>query len=748
MKAHLKKAKVISLSACTIAKNEEKNIGKSIRSYRKYADEIIVVDTGSTDRTVEIAESLGARVIHFPWCDDFAAAKNAALDQAAGNWILFLDADESLAGKTAENLCAVAFAAQQKGYNAVGCRMENLDPETNERAADGYSVRLFRKGIRYRYPIHEEIYADGGIHVFNVDKSYYYLIHTGYAASKARGKCLRNLPLLLKDVEETDSQVRKTTDLFYISDAYIGLAEWEKARRYAERFLEESAANNVQLLGLRTKPYLNILNALEHEKAEPEKLEHWLGILEEKFPDNPDGAFVRGRLEFSRYRFAEARDALLRAIGLSESYLGVSVDSVAGKKASIYNLCGACEETLFHIPEAVDFFFKGAQQETESQPPLFSLFRLVKDMPEQAVTEFADTLYKSAPSAKKVTVLAALMGNYMSSQLLRCYAALRSRQEDGPLRADVTAFLLVGKGDYAGAARMFMMQHDNGGYARRALACALLAPGGEGEALWAEAAEAAGSSCAFAAGLAEKPDAPDTGAMVDFYIELSRMGHGDVAERLSLRAAESLTPEENLVFARGFGEQSGCPLALAAVEHTALSPETVFLQGFYCYRLGRFYEAEDLLTLARRAGCKNAQGAAELAARARELQKPGEEAALRTLHEQAEAAAAAGDFARASQAFAAYRRAALPDAPLCSIEAAVRYYAGEYRRAALAAESGLLRSPGDFDLLYNAACAYEKLGDSERAAARYEKALALCRDDALRKEITQELRRSGRRTGT
>ena len=85
---------MLKISACVITKNEEKNIGRWLDCMRQLADEMIVVDTGSTDATVELAQAAGAKVCHFSWCDDFAAAKNFALEQANGDWILFLDADE------------------------------------------------------------------------------------------------------------------------------------------------------------------------------------------------------------------------------------------------------------------------------------------------------------------------------------------------------------------------------------------------------------------------------------------------------------------------------------------------------------------------------------------------------------------------------------------------------------------------------------------------------------------------------
>ena len=82
------------ISACMIAKNEEKNIARCINSYKSIVDEIVVIDTGSTDRTIEIAQDLGAVVYNYRWNNDFAAAKNYALSKVNGDWAIVLDADE------------------------------------------------------------------------------------------------------------------------------------------------------------------------------------------------------------------------------------------------------------------------------------------------------------------------------------------------------------------------------------------------------------------------------------------------------------------------------------------------------------------------------------------------------------------------------------------------------------------------------------------------------------------------------
>lgn len=90
------------LSLCTIVKNESENLSCCLASVQPYADEIIVVDTGSEDGTPEIASQYGAKVGYFEWCDDFAAARNYALSLVTGEWILVLDADEELVVPSAD----------------------------------------------------------------------------------------------------------------------------------------------------------------------------------------------------------------------------------------------------------------------------------------------------------------------------------------------------------------------------------------------------------------------------------------------------------------------------------------------------------------------------------------------------------------------------------------------------------------------------------------------------------------------
>ncbi|MBW4579490.1 MAG: tetratricopeptide repeat protein [Tildeniella nuda ZEHNDER 1965/U140] len=140
------------LSLCMIVRDEEATLRRCLASVIDVVDEIILVDTGSCDRTVAIANELGATVYSFTWCDDFAAARNESLKYAHGDWILVLDADEVL---VSERVPALQQATQQEETIAVTLLREELDTTHPHSQLS----RLFRRhpAITFTRPYHELI---------------------------------------------------------------------------------------------------------------------------------------------------------------------------------------------------------------------------------------------------------------------------------------------------------------------------------------------------------------------------------------------------------------------------------------------------------------------------------------------------------------------------------------------------------------------------------------------------------------
>lgn len=147
-----------TISLCVIARDEEEMLGACLDSARAFVDEMIVLDTGSADRTREVAREHGARVESFTWCDDFAAARNAAIEYASGDWVFMLDADERIEDGCGPELKVVAAAADA----AVHVVMPSIKSILNPDAADGFVIsfhgRMLRRSpaIRYIGAIHED----------------------------------------------------------------------------------------------------------------------------------------------------------------------------------------------------------------------------------------------------------------------------------------------------------------------------------------------------------------------------------------------------------------------------------------------------------------------------------------------------------------------------------------------------------------------------------------------------------------
>ena len=109
----------MKISLCIICKDEEKKIARCINSVKEKVDEIVVVDTGSTDNTINIVKELGAKVFEIPWENDFAKARNYAISKCKGNWIVFLDADEYLLGSCLNNLRPYIIQAENNKHDFI-----------------------------------------------------------------------------------------------------------------------------------------------------------------------------------------------------------------------------------------------------------------------------------------------------------------------------------------------------------------------------------------------------------------------------------------------------------------------------------------------------------------------------------------------------------------------------------------------------------------------------------------------------
>ena len=193
-----------------IARDEERFLGECLRRARGAFDELVLVDTGSTDRTVEIATSFGAKIVHDPWADDFAAPRNRGLEAATGDWVLVLDADEFLLDGSCERLRALV-----EDPSALAYHLRFTNVYTGGKTLGVMMVRLFRNlpGIAYENVIHEQVtpslQAVGGplgLQILSADVE---VEHHGYTDEVMidRNKNERNERLFLKQLERAPGDI-------------------------------------------------------------------------------------------------------------------------------------------------------------------------------------------------------------------------------------------------------------------------------------------------------------------------------------------------------------------------------------------------------------------------------------------------------------------------------------------------------------------------------------------------------------
>ena len=233
----MNKVKGTSISACAIMKNEKSHVKAWLDNVRCFAQEIIVVDTGSTDGTNEfLAKQFDVKLISYEWQHDFAQAKNVALKEATGDWLIFTDADECFYNP--ENIIEYLeqLDKQYADIDVIFCPIDNIDADSNNEIINSDVVpRIIRNhvGIKYMGAVHEQltkggepwqdlkyIVADGNLAIR----------HTGYSTKVITFKHQRNYEILCQVMRKSNKP-----DMYYgfLSESLLGLEKYQEALEYA-----------------------------------------------------------------------------------------------------------------------------------------------------------------------------------------------------------------------------------------------------------------------------------------------------------------------------------------------------------------------------------------------------------------------------------------------------------------------------------------------------------------------------------
>lgn len=338
------------LSICIIVKNEEQNIERCLKCLQPYPFEVIVVDTGSADKTKEIAQKYAAHVYDFEWCDDFAAAKNYAIYKAENEYVMVLDSDEFLEPLEVEKLKELILQYPErvgriKRRNILtrnGLKQENVE----------WINRIFsKKRFRYEGRIHEQVTALDG-------KEYETYItpviieHAGYdlPEEERKKKAERNINLLLQELKrlETEQNEVKLPYIFYqLGKGYYMAGNYEAACEYFSKGLSFDLNPKLEYVIDMVETYgYALVNGGRAEEA------LFFENIYEEFGKNADFQFLMGLIYMNNARFDAAIEEFLKAVK-QPGCRTVGVNSYL----SYYNI-GVIYECLGKAKEAAEYYRK------------------------------------------------------------------------------------------------------------------------------------------------------------------------------------------------------------------------------------------------------------------------------------------------------------------------------------------------------------------------------------------------------
>lgn len=348
------------VSLCMIVKNEEACLPGCLRSVRGVADEIIVVDTGSTDGTVKVAESFGAKVYRSEWNDSFSEARNCSLSKATKDWILVMDADDVFEREDLQKLLSIT--RDGDGETDVYCGRTlcySGDTPDGGSVLLNMNVRLIRnnRGLCYRGRIHEQIVRmeNGRAVPFRIAAADIRFHHYGYLSSciEAKDKHARNIALIGKELEERPDDPFM---LFNLGNEYFAMKEIEKSFGYYVESLEKTdfSQGYAPMLLLRAAICCDIL----HRDGE---LFRFVRLGLHRYPHMTDFEFLRGNALLRQKRLTAALRSYLRCVRMGEppadsnSVLGVGTFRPELALSNVYERLGEYDKALRHCEKALRY---------------------------------------------------------------------------------------------------------------------------------------------------------------------------------------------------------------------------------------------------------------------------------------------------------------------------------------------------------------------------------------------------------
>ncbi len=406
-----------SLTLCMIVRNEEAQLPRCLDSVKSIVDEMIIVDTGSTDRTIEIAEQYGAKVFRHQWSNDFAAARNAGLEKASGDWILVLDADEVLDSYGCELL---PLYMTHPGIEGILFQLHNdLNENRGWEIMVNPVLRMFRNRseYRYRYPIHEQVIDSIAANSEGAALGQTELVihHDGYGQKQlqTKQKIRRNRAALEQVLEK---EPHNAFHLFNMGVNYCQTHEHDKA---VDCF-RQSRLYGPQESPFRSAAYLHEIMSLFHLQQITEALlTAEAGIKE--YEDYADLYHWQGILQLQNEETDAAERAFTRALSLGSS--GKYVTEKGNGTFRTLWLMGKLYQDSAQFDQAISYFTAAIEMEPVFYPALRALAHVLNCCGrEQELIPLMERLMRVSGPELRLSMLATLAE-------ANCYSTILSLTE-------------------------------------------------------------------------------------------------------------------------------------------------------------------------------------------------------------------------------------------------------------------------------------------------------------------------------
>ncbi|MFQ5685374.1 MAG: glycosyltransferase [Candidatus Scalindua sp.] len=280
-----------TISLCIIARDEADNLKSCLQSYSDLVDEIIVVDTGSTDNSIHVAEQFGAKVSCHPWKDDFSYSRNASLEKATSDWILWTDADDII---TEENCKKIKEIKDEYGLN---CSFSFVIKNSLDGILGSVfnQIRMFPRDprVRFRYKVHEQILPSIEEVGYKTHFTDIMILHTGYSDPEiVKRKQMRNMEILNGQLKENENN--PVTVYLYAGNLF-DLDRFEEAIPYYEKAMQLSGEQNSKLHIYESSP-VALADVYERIK-DYDNARKWAENAYKIDPNHPQTNLILGKLE-------------------------------------------------------------------------------------------------------------------------------------------------------------------------------------------------------------------------------------------------------------------------------------------------------------------------------------------------------------------------------------------------------------------------------------------------------------------